>query len=93
MKTNLDLFRKIICSLTCIIKEPKNQYTKVKANKYLDYYINSYKLCLSKKSYTIDNIKEIIDFCNECYEDINVFIYAEDLEYGLKELVENIINQ
>ena len=39
MKTNLDLFRKIICSLTCIIKETKNQYTKVKANKYLDYYI------------------------------------------------------
>ena len=39
------------------------------------------------------NIKEIIDFCNECYEDANVFTYAEDLEYGLKELVENIINQ
>ena len=93
MKINVALFRKIICSLTCIIKETKNQNTKVKANKYLDYYINSYKLCLSKKSYTIDNIKEIIDFCNECYEDADVFAYAEDLEYGIKELVENIINQ
>lgn len=92
MKTNLDLFRKIICSLTCIIKETKNQDTKIKANKCLEYYINCYKLCLSKKAYIIDNIKEIIDFCNECYEDVDVFTYAEDLEYGLKELVENILN-
>ena len=31
---------------------------------------------------------EVINFCNECYDDKDVFDYAEDVEYGLKELME-----
>ena len=84
----LNLFRKIICSLLCIIKNTKNDGLITRASSYLDYFLNQYELYNNKSIYYFDNIEEIIDFCNECYEDKDVFDYAEDVEYGVKELKE-----
>lgn len=83
----LNLFRKIICSLLCIYKNTLNTNLKNEAYKYLNEFLNQYELYNNEKKYTLNNCKEIIDFCNDCYEDVNVFDYAEDVEYGLKELM------
>ena len=82
----LDLFRKIICSLLCITRHTKNDALKTKASYYLDYYLEQYELYNNKCIYSLDNLEKIIDFCNQCYEYKDVFDYAEDVEYGVKEL-------
>ena len=84
----LNLFRKIICSLLCINKNAKNNDLKVKTDKYLKQFLEQYELYNNQATYSVDNYEEIINFCNECYEDKDVFDYAEDVEYGLKELME-----
>ena len=33
---------------------------------------------------------QLIDFCNECYSEVEIFDYAEDVEYGAKELAKEI---
>ena len=88
----LDLFRKIVCSLLCITRHTKNDDLKIKASNYLDYYLEQYELYNNKCIYSLDNLETIIDFCNQCYEDKDVFDYAEDVEYGLRELV-NLSNK
>ena len=82
----LNLFRKIICSLLCIIKNTKSDNLKKESSYYLDYYLEQYELYNNKCIYSLDNLETIIDFCNQCYEDKDVFDYAEDVEYGVKEL-------
>lgn len=84
----LNLFRKIICSLVCIIKYTNNAELKSKAIKYLNDFLEQYELYNNKDKYSLNNWKEIIDFCNECYSDKDIFDYAEDVEYGLRELIE-----
>lgn len=84
----LNLFRKIICSLVCIIKYTKNKELKSKAIKYLNDFLEQYELYNNKGIYSLSNWEEIIDFCNECYSDKDIFDYAEDVEYGLRELME-----
>lgn len=84
----LDLFRKIICSLLCISKITDKAYLKAKADTFLNEFIKQYESYNNHYTYSLNNNKEIIDFCNECYEDKDVFDYAEDVEYGLKELIE-----
>ena len=81
----LNLFRKIICSLVCIIKYTKNSELKSKAIKYLNDFLEQYELYNNKDKYSLNNWKEIINFCNECYSDKDIFGYAEDVEYGLRE--------
>ena len=80
----LNLFRKIICSLLCIIKNTKNAHLK----KESAYYLKQYELYNNKCIYFLNNIEKVINFCNRRYEDKDVFDYAEDVEYGLKELNE-----
>lgn len=95
MKKNiniLNLYRKIICSFVCIMKNTKNHSLKIKASKYLDNFLKQYELYNNKGICTLNNTEKIINFCNECYEDKDIFDYAEDIEYGLKELIE-IINK
>ena len=87
----LTLFRKIICSLLCIIKNTENDNLKNEASFYLDYYLKQYELFNNKGSYSLNNLEKVINFCNKCYEDKNVFDYAEDVEYGVKELNEMTI--
>ena len=36
------------------------------------------------------DISDLIDFCNECYSEVEIFDYAEDVEYGAKELAKEI---
>lgn len=84
----LNLFRKIICSLVCIIKYTKNSELKSKAIKYLNDFLEQYELYNNKDKYSLNNWEEIINFCNECYSDKDIFDYAEDVEYGLRELIE-----
>lgn len=84
----LNLFRKIICSLVCIIKYTNNAELKSKAIKYLNDFLEQYELYNNKGIYSLSNWEEIIDFCNECYSDKDIFDYAEDVEYGLRELIE-----
>lgn len=84
----LNLYRKIICSLVCIIKYTKNSELKSEAIKYLNNFLEQYELYNNKCIYSLSNGEEIIDFCNECYSDKDVFDYAEDVEYGLRELIE-----
>lgn len=80
----LNLFRKIICSLVYT----KNSELKSKAIKYLNDYLEQYELYNNKDKYSLNNWEEIINFCNECYGDKDIFDYAEDVEYGLRELIE-----
>ena len=68
------------------------RYLKEKSLKYINEFENEYKSYYNLKKYFISNISEIVDFCNECYEDKDVFDYAEDVEYGLRELV-NLSNK
>ena len=84
----LNLFRKIIWSLLCIIKNTKNDNLKKESIYYLNYYLEQYELYNNKCIYSLDNLEKTINFCNQCYEDKDVFDYAEDVEYGLKELNE-----
>lgn len=84
----LNLFRKIICSLLCINKNTKNNDLKEKTYKYLKQFLEQYESYNNQATYSLNNYEEIINFCNECYEDKDVFDYAEDVEYGLKELME-----
>lgn len=84
----LNLFRKIICSLVCIIKYTNNAELKNVAIRYLNDFLEQYELYNNKDKYSLNNWEEIINFCNECYGDKDIFDYAEDVEYGLRELIE-----
>ena len=84
----LNLFRKIIRSLLCIIKNTKNDNLKKESIYYLNYYLEQYELYNNKCIYSLDCLEKTINFCNQCYEDKDIFDYAEDVEYGLKELNE-----
>ena len=88
----LNLFRKILSSLLCINMETSDESLKEKSLKYINEFENEYKSYYNFKKYFIDNTIEIIDFCNECYQDKDVFDYAEDVEYGLRELI-NLSNK
>ena len=58
----LNLFRKIICSLVCIIKYTKNSELKSKAIKYLNDFLEQYELYNNKDKYSLNNWEEIINF-------------------------------
>ncbi len=88
----LNLFRKILSSLLCINMETSNECLKEKSLKYINEFESEYKSYYNLKKYFIGNTIEIIDFCNECYQDKDVFDYAEDVEYGLRELI-NLSNK
>lgn len=92
-KDILNLFRKIICSLLCISKNTTNNTLKEEATDFLNYYLSQYVLYNDNSSYKIENVERIINFCNNCYEDKNVFDYAEDVEYGVIELYEITLNK
>lgn len=88
----LNLFRKILCSFLCINLETTNECLREKSLKFIKEFEREYNKYYNFKEYSIVNIKEVIDFCNECYEEKEVFDYAEDVEYGLKELI-NLSNK
>lgn len=84
----LNIYRKIICSLLCINKNTKNINIKNKSSEYLDIFLKQYEIYINKGNIILYNSEEIINFCNECYSDKDVFDYAEDVEYGIKEIID-----
>lgn len=94
---NIDLFRKIIASLTCIEEKTSDEYTKKTSTIYKKDLIDQYQLYLNHKD--VDKInfkyseKDIVDFSNECYDKIDIFEFAEDLEFGFSELVELVLEE
>ena len=86
----INLYRKVICSLTCIEKRTSNNATKNKAINYINRFIYYYDKYLNKKENINYDISDLIDFCNECYDEVEIFDYAEDVEYGAKELTKEI---
>lgn len=89
----VDLYRKVICSLACIEKRTSNDLTRNKALSYINQFIDQYDQYLNKKECLSYNISDLIDFCNDCYNEVEVFDYAEDVEYGVKELIKKANNE
>ena len=89
----IDLYRKVICSLTCIEKRTSNDEIKNKATRYINEFIDYYEKYLNKKALLSYDITELIDFCNDCYGEVEIFDFAEDVEYGAKELIKKIYSE
>lgn len=91
------LFTKIVCSLTCMKLKTKNINTKKECDKFVDDFVNQYEIYKLKRDMLLIGFKysekDIVDFCNECYEDADIFVYAEDLEYSFKDLLKNIFKE
>lgn len=84
----LSLFRKIICSLSCIERMATCKQLKSEAVLYLDDYINNYykfleSSRLDKLSFKY-NFEDIDDFSYRCieYKNDDLIKLAEDLQYG-----------
>ncbi len=90
----INLFRKVITSLTCISKLTKNEEIQKQTDFYIMKFIKDYEIYKnSKDSFKIKldfDGMELIDFCNECYSLVEIVDFAEDVEYGFKEIVELI---
>lgn len=90
----INLFRKIITSLACIEKIATDDYTRNTAKEYLLDTIKQYEKYNNSKDVMQIKFKysqnEIVDFCNECYEKVDIFDFAEDVEFGFCELIEKI---
>lgn len=86
----INLFRKVICSLTCIEQKTVNIKIKQEAMVFINEYIMQYENYLNEKTFLDYDIVKLIDFCNNCYEDVKIFDFAEDVEYGAKELLVEI---
>ena len=86
----ISLYQKIICSLSCIEKITDDKSIQNQSNYFLNKLIPLYTTLILKKEIKALNlnVKEIINFCNSCYDKLNIFDLAEDVEYGIKELVE-----
>ncbi len=93
----INLFRKIITSLTCIRISTADDEIRNDTNKFLENIIRQYEQYLLKKDVNILNFEyselEIVDFCNRCYEKVDIFTFAEDLEYGYIELMRKILDK
>lgn len=97
--TNFDeivnLFRKVIASAVCIEKMTEEEKTRQTSSEHLNDFIdqyNSYQVHedVNKISFKFSE-KEIVDFANKCYDKVDIFLFAEDLEFGFSELVEKIL--
>lgn len=93
----INLFRKIIASVACIEKITNDEYIRQTSIKYLEDFINQYDNYqlhkdINKISFKFSE-KEIIDFSNECYDKVDIILFAEDLEFGFSELIKKILEE
>lgn len=93
----VNLFRKVIASLVCIEKTTKNNNINQTSGKYLKDIIIQYENYRSTKDLNKIEFKysekEIVDFSNECYDKVDIFTFAEDVEFGFSELVRKILKR
>ena len=94
----INLFRKVIASLSSIEIITNSDKIKFDSKKYLDNIVKAYNAFIQKKDLKMINIKELqedIDvFSYECINDktSDLVILAEDLKYGFDDLC-NIIKR
>lgn len=95
----IDLFRKVICSLTCIQRITKNKELKTEANNYIEDIIQQYNIYHNTHNVFAIGFKyselDIVDFSGRCIELSNedVITLADDLEFGFRELMEKILKE
>lgn len=89
------LFRKVITSLLCIQTKINDELKKQEIQSILNDLIEQYDIYILKLDSTLigfkNSEKEIVDLANYFYEDVDVFNFAEDLEFGFSELIECIL--
>lgn len=87
----IESFQKTITSLLCIKTIALDSNITKKAEEFLNdlifQYENYQKNRNSNKISFKYSEKEIVDFCNECYERPEILIFAEDLEFGFEKLI------
>lgn len=90
-----DLFRKVITSLVCIEYKISNESIKEEIKSILEDFVNQYELYSVKSNSNLIGFKysekQITEFANNLYDNIDVFNFAEDLEFGFSELVKYIM--
>lgn len=92
----INLFRKIITSLSCIEKTTTDENLKNEATEYIIDLINQYKMII--ESNDIKNIKfkyaeeDLIDFSYRCieYKESDLVKLGEDIQFGIIELTKII---
>lgn len=95
-KLIIDLFRKVISSLACIIKVSGNGDLINEANNYILDFVIQYSKYLQKRK--DDNIvfryseEDIIDFSYRCINDRydDLVLFAEDIQFGVIDLMKLI---
>lgn len=94
--TIINLFRKVIASLACIIRMSSDNDIVDEANKYILDFINQYNQYLiktNKKDIIFKyNEDDIVDFSYKCIEDKkdDLILFAEDLQFGIIDLMKLI---
>ena len=91
----IELFRKVIAAAACIEKKTDDEEARRISKEYLEDFINQYDgyqvhKDVNKIGFKFSE-KEIVDFASECYDKVDIFLFAEDLEFGFSELVEKIL--
>jgi len=90
-----ELFRKVITSLLCIQNKINDEVKKQEIQSILNDLIEQYNIYILKLDSTLIGFKksekEIVDLANYFYDNVDVFNFAEDLEFGFSELIEFIL--
>jgi len=90
-----ELFRKVITSLLCIQTKINDEVKKQEIQSILNDLIEQYNIYILKLDSTLIGFKksekEIVDLANYFYDNVDVFNFAEDLEFGFSELIECIL--
>ena len=90
-----DLFRKVITSLICIQYKLNDEIKKQEIQLILNDLIEQYNIYILKLDSNLIGFKysekDIVDLANCFYDNVDVFNFAEDLEFGFSELIECIL--
>lgn len=94
---NINLFYKVISSLSCIEKITDNDTVKNESKKFNKDIIEQYQNYLKNKDVNKLNFnyseKDITLFSNDCYDKVDIVEFAEDLEFGFRDLIKNILKE
>lgn len=90
-----NLFRKVITALVCIEYNCSDKDVVKETKCFLKNFIKQYEIySLKLNSNLIDfkySEKDVVEFACSLYDNVDVFRFAEELEFGFSELVKNIL--